>query len=393
MRRTLRYLGVFLSLFLLLTAGGCWSSKDVEELGIVTLIGYDRITQNGQEMWQESIRVMNGSAPAQGGKPQGLSSETLFKGTGLTLQQAGMNWKERTSRLPFYGDLVAVIIGERAAEENLQDVLDLLLRHPQARPRTYILVAKGEAFKLMRSEPEMAKTLSKEMKEMMEEPVCRSGVSFPVTLAQFAEWLLSPDRDAVAGEVQLLYPQENTPKNVSQSLLVSGLGVFRGPKLVGFLNEEESLGTLLVTHTMRKAQIPVPLFEDGRYFTYLLTVCRHKIVPSVQDGKVSYRVEVEAKGSVFDSAGQELSLQNAKNIETLAAAKLRGLALEAVRKAKDYRADYLGLSQELHRTDPAEWEEIQPRWRENFVEAPVDVQVTARVLSGGPLGPKLPLKP
>ncbi|CAA7601642.1 germination protein, Ger(x)C family [Acididesulfobacillus acetoxydans] len=393
MRRTRRYLGLLLSLLLLLSAGGCWSRKDVEELGIVTLVGYDRIMRNGHEMWQESIRILSGMAPAQGGKPQGLSSETLFKGTGLTIQQAGTNLNLRTSRLPFYGDIVGAIIGEKAAEENLRDIVDLLLRHPQARPGTYILVCKGEAFNLMRSEPEMTKTLSKELNEMIEQRVCRLGVSFPVTLAQFAEWLLSPDRDAVASEVQPVYPRENTPKTVSQSLLVSGLAVFRGPKLVGFLNKEESLGTELIVHSLNRAQVAIPLPEDGRYFTYQVMSGRHKIIPSVQDGKVSYRVEIDVKGAVFDAAGHELSLQSAEHVEALAADKIRGIVLRAVQKAKDFRADYLGLSQELHRTDPAEWEEIQPQWRENFVEAPVDVEVKAQVLSSGSLGAKLPLKP
>ncbi|KLU58626.1 spore germination protein A3 precursor [Peptococcaceae bacterium CEB3] len=393
MQRGQRYLGLLLSLLLLLSAGGCWSSKDVEELGIVTLVGYDRIMQNGQEMWQESIRILSGLAPAQGGKPQGLSSETLFKGTGLTLQQAGMNVNLRTSRLPFYGDIVGAIIGERAAEENLRDIVDLLLRHPQARPRTYILVCQGEAFKLMQSEPEMAKTLSKELGEMVEQRVCRLGVSFPVTLAQFAEWLLSPDRDALASEVQPVYPKENTPKTVSRSLLVSGLAVFRGPKLIGFLDKEDALGTQLIVHTINRAQIAIPLSENGRYFTYQVMSGRHKVIPLLQDGQVSYRVEIDVKGAVFDSAGQELSVQSVKNIEALAADKIRGIALQAVQKAKDFHADYLGFSQELHRTDPAEWEKIQPHWRENFVEAPVDVEVKAEVLTGGSVGAKLPLKP
>lgn len=379
-------------LILLNFISGCWDSNEAEDLAVISLMSFDLIkTDNGTDQWQVSARVM-----FPGGKEEqdsqssskGASSEILMKGTGITLQDAVINFMGRLPRKIFYEQGDVKIIGERVAKEKMKEYTEAALRFPEIRPHSFFLVTKGEAFKVLQAEPKVTLTLYQEIRRFAVKYAKLSGTSYGVTMTEFSEWILSQDRDAVLPQIKLLYPQEGE-KTVPKSIIVEGLAIFRDGKLVGWLNKDETKGYLFLAQKINKAQIAIPVSKDEKNFTYWLTNSTSRIEATLTGDRPSILIKVNTLGMVSENDGIDLSPEQIKSLEGLASEKIQEFALETVNKAKDNDSDFLGLMQKMHRFNPRAWGEVASNWRERFREANVDVEVEAKIVSVGKMSQSL----
>lgn len=393
MKRRISLLSFLSILLLTLLTSGCWSSKEVQNLAIITSVGIDRISESGQDQWQVSARMIQSNTQGGGGgQPTGSSQEVLMKGKGITIEDAISDVAKRLPRQPYYAHISTAIIGERAARENTEDIVELLTRFVEIRPRVNLLVASGDAFPILQAQPEMSKVNSKETESMATSTAKTAGLSGNVNLSEFAQWLLSPDKDAVLPEIKLIQPTEKAEASVSKTQIIEGLGVFRGTRLVGWLNKQETLGYLFITQKLSTAEFRLPVKKDDQWFTYFIAKTQSKIEPQLIGDKLSYQIQIDTVGSIVDSGGLELTAETIPEVEDYCAESIRELAFQTIRQAKDYNSDFLGCSEKLHRYEPAVWQEIAPYWRDSFRAANIEVTVTAKIENTGKIGKKLELK-
>ncbi len=382
---------LFSTLFLSTFSSGCWSSREVENMAIVTLMGFDLVTENGVDKWQLSQRMLSPADRETGGDQSTKRGavEKLLIGTGMTQQEAIIESVSRISRWPFWGHLSISVIGERAARQSIQPFADLAARYWEVRPRMFVTVARGEALKVLKGEPEVEKTLSKEIKNLAEEKVQSVGTSYGVILSDFLGWLTSPDRDAVATQIRPISPQEG---GQGKSVLVEGLAVFRGDKLVGWLNKEETTGYLLITQKITRGKTAIPVKVGEKLISYFVGNSKSKIEPVVSGDRLSFRVSIKTLGEVAESNGIELPPEEIEQVEKNSGETIKELAENTIAKAKEYNSDFLGFTEKLHRSNLAEWQKLGARWREAFSEADVEVVVDAKVIRTGKSGKKLEIK-
>jgi spore germination protein KC len=389
-RRLCVLLLLFSTLFLSTFSSGCWSSREVENMAIVTSMGFDLVSENGEDEWQISQKMLSpvgkkGSEQS----PQKGGSEKLLIGKGATQQEAIIESVSRISRWPFWGHLSITVIGERAARQGIQPFADLAARYWETRPRMFVTVARGEALKVLEAEPEVETTLAKEARTLAEQKVQSTGNSYGVILSDFLAWLTSPDRDAVAAQIRLIPPQEG---GKGKSVLIEGLGVFRDDKLVGWLNKEETTGYLLIAQKITRGKTAIPVKVGEKVITYFVGISKSKIVPMVTGDKLSFRVTIKTQGEVAESNGIELSSEDIEKVEKSAGETIRGLAEKTIEKAKEYKSDFLGFTEKIHRSNLAEYQKLGEHWREAFSEADVEVVVDAKIIRSGKIGKKLKIK-
>jgi spore germination protein KC len=389
-RRLCVLLLLFSMLILSTFSSGCWSSKEVENMAIVTSMGFDLVSENGEDKWQLTQKMLSpvgkkGSEQS----PQKGGSEKLLVGKGATQQEAIIESVAHISRWPFWGHLSITVIGERAARQGIQPFADLAARYWETRPRMFVTVARGEALKVLEVEPEVEATLSKEIRTLAEQKVQSTGTSYGVILSDFLAWLTSPDRDAVAAQIKVIPPQEG---GKGKSVLIEGLGVFRDDKLVGWLNKEETTGYLLIAQKITKGKTAIPVKVGEKVITYFVGISKSKIEPMVTGDKLSFRVTIKTQGEVAESNGIELSSEDIEKVEKSAGETIRGLAEKTIEKAKEYKSDFLGFTEKLHRSNLEEYQKLGEHWREAFSEADVEVVVDAKIIRSGKIGKKLKIK-
>jgi spore germination protein KC len=370
---------------------GCWDGKEVEKLADVTIMGIDYTRENDSNIWTVSARILNSSAKGKGEEQfTGIGEQDkLLVGKGRTQQEAILDFSAHTSRLPFYGHDNVIVIGEEAAREKMPDITENIMRFWQTRPRTVLIVTKGNALRVLETGASVGNMLSSELGDLAEYKAVATGYSYGVIMSEFTAWLLSSDRDAVATLVNVV--PSNLP-GFNQQNLMEGLAVFRAGKLAGWLNREETRGYLLISQRISKGQMSIPVEKDGKLFSYFLGSSKSEIQPIVTDDKISYLVTIKTQGEIDENSGIELGADDIRSVESAIGDRLRELAMMTVDKAKEYDSDFLGFSEKLHRTNLAKWENIGPRWRDTFRDADVEIVVDAQVVRTGKIGKKLDMK-
>lgn len=370
---------------------GCWSSKEVESLAVVTLVGFDLLNENGKDVWRVSALIFNPQSGGKGVNQSGASEakELLLVGKAETIQGAVLDFTASTSRSPYYDHSVGIVIGANAAKERIHDIIESVIRYPQTRPKELVIVTKGEALQVLQNGSSIGGLLSKELKDLAQNKASASGYSAKVVLSDFTALLESKDRDPVATEVKSIPSDLEESK---QENLMEGLAVFRADKLVGWLNKEETMGYILLTQKISLGQIPISVEKDGKIFAYLMGTSKSKIKAVVSGDKISYQVKIKTMGAINDSYGIELNTENISSLESIIGERIRELVMQAVEKSMALDSDFIGFSEKLHRSNLLTWQTLGTDWREAFINSDVEVEVDAKVLKTGKIGKKLEFK-
>ena len=388
-------LAIFLQVFCI----GCWDQRDSNNLAIITVLGFDRITdQDGVDKWQVSAFVMPAGNAVIGtgvGSTGGANKEEIvWRGKGLTISEAILDFTKRSPRDPFFADAYSVIIGERAAKEDLLPIIDYLNRLREQRPGSFVMITKGEASLLFEAEPEASISVSRDLKELAQNTARITGITKRVKLMDFTTNLLSTDRDPVASEVGLISPQEKRGEGLAgppKALLVEGLGIFKDAKLVGWLNKEETIGYNFITEKITEGDMIIRVKKDGKWFAFLVQKSKPKIDATLTEDKLNISVAIDVKGSIAEDNGVDLAPGEIDQVEHAISEQIGQMVMHTIDTVRRYEADCLGFSEELHRYSPKDWKKVKPHWRETFLDAKVDVQVNATLENTGRVGQRLEL--
>lgn len=381
---------------------GCWDQKNINSLAVITVLGFDRITDvDGLDKWQVSTFMMpagsthsTGSGSGSGGGGAGSKEETVWRGTGLTISEAILDITKRSPKVPFFADAYSVIIGERAAKEKLLEIIDYLNRLREQRPGSFVMVTKGNACSLFEAEPAASISVSRELKDLAQNTT-DSGIGRGVKVMDFTADLLSSDRDPVAPEVRLITPKEKRGEELagpSKALVVEGIGIFKDAKLVGWLNKEEAIGYSLITSKITRGDVIIRAKKNGKLFAYLIQKSKPSIKATVVEDKLNINLALKIKGTIAEDGGVSLAANEIEEVESTLSEQIGQMVRQSIDTVRGYESDCLGFSEELHRYNPKDWKKVKPHWRQTFLDANVDVQVNASVENTGRLGQRLELE-
>lgn len=381
--RKIVYLLLCCSLFLIT---GCWDQKEIQDLAAIKVLAFDKIA-NGKEPWVVSALVVNPAAVGgkSGDGEKSVSPEIPWTGSGATIQDAINSFIKRTPRHTFFGHMNVLIIGEDAAKEGVNTLIEASERFYQTRPRLRVMVTQGMAKDILETEPESTRTISEELKETAERSVERQGISVNVDLIDFSEGLINSLRDPIASKVQVIYPQEKREKRAGpySSILIEGLGIFHKDQLAGWLNKEEAFGLLLLTRPIRKGEVPVSFDFEGKTLSYLLSKSKPKMETRLVDGKLVADIYIKTAGSITDNEGVILNRENLDAVQQKISERLLQLTEETVQKVQGYESDCLGLKENLYHFHQSQYKGIESDWREVFAQAAVNITVESQIQNTG----------
>lgn len=381
---------------------GCWSRHEIEDLGIVTAVGFDKVKVDGREKWLVSaliIRPGPTGAKQQGGQ-QSTEAVWLVSALGDTLIDAGRNLTARSPRIIFLSHVAVVIVGEKLAREGIEQVTDFLLRDPRFRLRSNILIAKGQASDVLQAQPEMERSTARELLGMIATSPLVSK-AYTTTIKDFILQLISPGRDAVASKIEVFQPREQpagatgeqpgvSPKP-PQTFRLTGAAVFRGSELSGWLADRETRGLLYVINKAKVGVIPIKLHRHlVPDVSFLMTGARSTITPQVwNDQIVSFAILIKAEGNLGEHEMTEQIATPAKlaEVEAKVAQEIKAMVEDSIRQAQqELMADIFGLGEVLHRKHPKLWKELKKNWKAIFPTVEVTVTVEAKIRRTGEIG-------
>lgn len=364
---------------------GCWSKRELDELALASAIGIDK-ADNGYLL---TVQIINPGEIA-GQKSTGRSVPVLtYRTTGKTIFEALRRLTVEAPRRIYTAHIRVVVLGEELARDGIAGALDFLARDHEMRTDFYILVAKDvkaetvlsmltvlediPAFDIFGSLETSDKVWAATHKVQLDELIVNiigKGIN-PVLTGVL-----------VSGNANIGASMENLQNTKLSALLkIGNVAVFKKDKLVGWFNEEESIGFNAIMSNIKGSVTTLP-FPEGGMLTVEVMQTEVAIKSKVVNGKPRIELDYRAEGNVGE-VQCDIDLTNPESIaeienlwNVLSEKRLRN----AIKKAQeDFASDVFGFGNAFHRQNPKVWKSLQKNWETEFVDLPVDIKVISKI--------------
>jgi len=129
------------SLSLIFPLTGCWNSRELNDLAIVSAIGIDKAASKDE--YRVTFQLVNPSATAtSAGASTGQPPITIYTSTDHTLFGALRKTSKQASRQLFFAHTQLIVIGEDLARSGIDNLFDIFERSHELRLNSAILVSR-----------------------------------------------------------------------------------------------------------------------------------------------------------------------------------------------------------------------------------------------------------
>lgn len=370
---------------------GCWGGLEIDQLAFVNAMGVDK-DENGLKLTVHIIVAGNGGGEDGGGGGSAPVWVTYVRGNSLS--EALFNLSGNVSKRLFFAHTNVVILGEEFAREGINEVIDWLSRERQVRDGVRLAVARGTAEDILMIEPKITQLPGEHLNEVLhfgvETGLVPRSQLLDVRIAMANQprmqiWLpaVQPQpKEESGGGSGGENPAEGTQdskgeeKEKPDAMELAGSAVFRGDRLVGFLDMYETRGIAWLT---------------GDISNTLLAVNRQEgqVTQRVQFAKVVYNA---TQGNETPGLKTKISQDGAleawplqmHGITPTILAQLEDILVQAMESEirgalhklqKEFNADCAGLGEQLRRVNNAMFESVD--WNESFSELVVELDIEA----------------
>ncbi|WP_046495336.1 Ger(x)C family spore germination protein [Syntrophomonas zehnderi] len=298
----------------------------------------------------------------------------VLNSSGSTFSEAIRNISLSFSDYPLWSHLQLSIVGENLARSDMSLVLDFITRNRYVRKDLLIVVThKVTPAEILSVKPILAPHPPTAIKKMLKIQEAETGIYTPMNYTEILHRFLT------AG-IEPIIPMITIDRSGAEDrFLLDGMAVFKGRKMVGILNENESRGFRL----MRPEQIrgglfimPSPLNRKN-LVTLELSRSQAKITPVFKDNQMIMKIQLKAEGNFYEQSGTDNLFTEPmfKRLEAAAEQELTQQILDSIHKAQELNSDIFGWGEMVYRSDPRIWKTLEPKWDQIFPAVQSDISV------------------
>jgi spore germination protein KC len=371
---------VLSSMILSLPLHGCWGVRELNALSIVLGIGIDMQSSEPDKVFMTSQIVkpeaLKKASSGQGEQNQNAKAYWNLKSSGSTIFDAIRENTHETNSKLYDAHNEIIIFGKDAAESGVQKYLDFFQRAQETRPTTEIVVSETSASEVLDVSPELDILPAVNIQKLVKAQIYNAQ-SREVTLQEFTNDLLSKSKAPVAPLVH------KVAKDGTDTLIVKGLAVFKGDKMVGELDENESRGLIWVEGLVKTGVIDLS-YLDGKVSIEIKS-SESKITSQVRDRKVYINISIKEDGVIATQTciPNMESISEIAILENLEQATIEQEILNTVTVAKRLNTDFFGFGEELHKYHPEDWNQMEGEWDTIFPTIQVTVHAVCKIHSAG----------
>jgi spore germination protein KC len=377
----------FFWLFSILCSG-CWSSHEINTLGISIATGID-LTEGGYTIYHQVLnpKAITGNVETIG------TPVFLFTQQGDNLFSATRKISLESPRKIYNAHLRMIIFGEEMARNGIKDAIDFYMRDYEFRTDFYFAVARNKTAK------EVLELLTPlefnpgiKMYESLKNAQNLTGLTKEVNIIELTQLILADGNDPVLPGIDIVSETPDsdnmdamTTVNKGKRLFYNGLGVFNEDKLIGWLSGEETLGLNYILGNIKKCPEYV-YYNETDQITFDICQLHSKISAVSRDEKPEIHVKINIDANIAAMEG-DLDISKKEN-QTIAAqlleSKIQQICQNAVRRAQhDFRCDIFGFGEIIYRKYPDLWKKLKTNWSNEFSNIFVDFHITVELKQPG----------
>lgn len=350
---------------------GCVHHQNLKDLVIIEGMAIDQSKQNVKV----TVQSLNVGMSSGVEKPQGNMTVTS-ESEGKTIIDAVSNMSKSMSKEVFFGNNKIILFGRETCENNFKDEIDYFLRSVDSRADVAVGMVDGEASEMLESKENDAHVPAENIVNLI-----NTGQETGHSIYLVTEDLLNCYSDKTTDMYMPVLKINKKSKNAE----LSGIAIFSGDKLSYILNDEETLGFLLINGKIKDCIIE---FEDQKFGKVGVQVntpeTKRKIV--TEDGNITFYIRLKGKliinemeKGILKTLGQE----DMDSITMQAENEVKGLCINAFESCRKHKSDSLRVGEYLARDYPDAYKELSDEWEKHYerVSMSVDVDLQLKKLS------------
>lgn len=373
--------------FILLFLSGCWSAQELTDITLATAMAIDKDEQG----YKITLQVLNPREIA-GDQISRSSTITTYSTTGKSVMEGFRRLTQVLPRKVNLSHLQLLVYGEEMAYNGIGKTLDILVRDHEIRTDFTIAIVQGlEGAELISILTPLEEIPAVKVKSNIESSENFWAPTKSVQLDELIESISSEGKDAILTGLYIVGDIESgtTAKSKQESrkstmIYLDGIGVFRGERLQGWLNETESKGFNYITNNINNTVGWVKC-NDGGTISIEVTESNTEMKALFLNGEPSINITAEIKGNIGDvECSIDLSdQQSIQEVQNKLEQKTVDIIKASVAKAQEYQSDIYGFGNAMRRSNPKEWEKIKDDWSTLFQDLEVNVQVQVDIKKSG----------
>lgn len=363
------------SALILFLFSGCWNYHELETYSIVSGMAIDK-GENGYK-YHVTFECMKMS----GGGKSGQIEPLLIEEDGNSVFDAVRSTVRESDKKLYFNHCKILVLGSEVAQDGIKSAVDWVKRDAEPRITVDMLVSKSKtAEEILRVKPQSGQLLSYQVDNTLAESAGYYGSSAGVQLYQATDILNSPGISLVLPAVEV------KPTNDGETVQVSGGAVFRGDRLIGWLDAEPAKFYALIQGKTKGGLLLTGPTPGSTQICLEVLDCETKMKPVVSGQSLTYEIKVRIRAALAeqDSEKDLVSQIGIGRVEQYADQTIR-YGITSVVKDVQHRfdSDIFGFGSDLYQNQPKEWSRLGPRWDQIFEtisvkpEAEVEIENTA----------------
>lgn len=377
---------MFLPLFFIT---GCYNYRELNELAITSAVGIDK-TEDG---YRATIQVMN---TQKNGADSNSSTEqpkfVTYTAEGDNLQETLRSIILDSSKRIYANHIQIFVIGSELAEDGIYDILDMFFRNSESRKQFPVLIAKDcKAEEILNIVTPLETLNSKNIRDGLSVDSKYLGVGEVISFEELVGTYLDSNKEIVLPTIELkgnLDTGEDV-SNIAESdpetrVVASTLAIFKDDKLLGFLDEKESIALSFIRNKINNTVLSYECSSD-KYVVGEVINTKTKL--EMQKDPLKAKIDIKANLNI-NEVTCNLDLEDPQvisEIEDNLEDELKGKIDDTLNKIiEEYNTDVFGFRDSLYKNYPKYYKEIEDDWYDFiFQDLDIDIEVNFRFVEKG----------
>jgi len=370
-----RYLKKFFMLFIFISFSvtflGCWDYEEMVDVKYIAGMAVDKDKDTNEYIL--TLEMLEASTNSKS------INSTIIESRGKTLHAAFRDAIKGAGNMLQVSHAKVFIVSKEIAEEGIVSIIDLIDRDVELRNDMWVLISKDDtASEILRKGKEGSEIISYELSSTIKNSN-KIGKYIKVELFKIISDISDTGSSAIV-------PMINVDNNAESKFNISETAIFRGERLVGILDEFETMFLQILKEDNLKFVLPIEL-EDGSNISLEIMNISRSINPKIKDYKVimDMTINIDTALSEVESSEVNYILKDGRDkLKKQSEEQIATNCYKVIEKLqKEYKSDALGLGDILKKRKPSVWREMEYQWLDVFEDVEVNLDVNVEIKYNG----------
>lgn len=345
-------------LFSTLLLGGCWDSRDIQDLIYIIGLGFD-FDGKGYIVYAQALDFTN-VAKQESSKVASPPQIWVGKGKGHTVNDAFNDLYNSTQSRIFWGHATALLFSERLLKKGITEVdeaFDMINRFRELRYNIWMYGTDEPIEKILTIAPMF--NLSP-LSSILHEPsdiYRQKSVIPPVYFYEAIRSYREPGRTAYVPVLALSSSRWSKNEKPHRLLQIKGAYFNYNRTFRGFISYGNLYGFQWLNRKTVRAPITIYNGQKKPIASLVLTKPKYKITPSVIDGKAYFDVKLVVHANINELIDNISEKKLQKQAEMIVTSEIRKVFQNGLK----IKADVFNFGDVLYKKAPHKWKEVKKR--------------------------------